>query len=184
MECTWWKLIEFLDLVVTGCFLVLPSTGGIITNPGSALERNWRRNKGRLKRLQNSFAGKRSMRWVRLLFGGKEQIMTYAACKIQNLLYVNQEIQMMSGIVFIPFTHSPSNKFIICLLAKQKWQFQEKLDRSALTAASQSLLWLEHKHLWNQLSMLCLLLSELLHAIFLSSNNMSRNTVFPIFPFV
>ena len=97
-----------------------PITGGIITKHGSALERNWRRNKGRLKRLQNSFAGKRSMRWVRLLFGGKEQIMIYAASKIQNLRYVNQEIQMMPGIVFIPFTHSPSKKLITCLLAEQK----------------------------------------------------------------
>uniref|UniRef100_A0A6N2N2P0 Uncharacterized protein n=1 Tax=Salix viminalis TaxID=40686 RepID=A0A6N2N2P0_SALVM len=65
MECTWWKLTVFLDLVAIGCFPVPPLTGRIITKHGSVLKRNWRRNKGRSKSLPNFFAGKRSMRLVK-----------------------------------------------------------------------------------------------------------------------
>jgi len=70
--CTWWKSIEFSDLVVTGCFLDLPSTGRIITDHGSVPRMNFRRNRERLKRPPSFFAGIRSMKMVKWPFGKRD----------------------------------------------------------------------------------------------------------------
>nr|AAT39937.2 Putative methyltransferase family protein [Solanum demissum] len=79
-------LTEFLDLEATGCFLDLLSTGRSILRPGNAPRRILRKNKGRLKRLLNFFAGRRYLRRERLLFGRKERIVPHAVLhkKIQQ----------------------------------------------------------------------------------------------------